>query len=224
LHREYSWEVGVDNVCKEAGDAFIALAFELALKGTPWNARHACTLSYYARLAGAQIDPKYGLRPDAPSGHYTRRMERALDITADDDTLYNLCAPGQSKYESSRAQLDFVVRPAHESIAMESTSDVALRTWQDKHDEHEWIPAYERHPLLQAMPHRMRRTALPFAIYMDMTPYNEVDSVLAITFVNIVTGMRHLICTLRKLDMCACGCRGWCGDSQDESSMPEWIT
>ena len=47
-------------------------------------------------------------------------------------------------------------------------------------------------------------------IYMDALPYSQVDSVLGVWAINLVTGARHVMMLLRKRMACACGCRGWC--------------
>ena len=53
-------------------------------------------------------------------------------------------------------------------------------------------------------------TVWPLAIHVDGTEVSKLDSILGIFMVNIVTGSRHLVGTLRKTGICMCGCKGWC--------------
>ena len=36
------------------------------------------------------------------------------------------------------------------------------------------------------------------------------DSILVATLANLLTEKRHVVGVLRQLDMCRCGCNGWC--------------
>ena len=67
-------------------------------------------------------------------------------------------------------------------------------------------PAYYSHPLAQ---HAIGPVC-PVAIFIDAVPYSHTDSIIGWWVINLVTGRRHLFCTLRKKSCCKCGCRGWC--------------
>ena len=54
------------------------------------------------------------------------------------------------------------------------------------------------------------RLVAPIGLYMDSLPYSLVDSVLGVWIINLVTGARHVLLTIRKKMVCSCGCRGWC--------------
>ena len=54
------------------------------------------------------------------------------------------------------------------------------------------------------------RLVAPVGLYMDALPYSLVDSVLGVWIINLVTGARHVVMTVRKKLVCNCGCKGWC--------------
>ena len=55
------------------------------------------------------------------------------------------------------------------------------------------------------MPHDNRHTTS-----MAGVPYTKEESFIGFFVYNLITGTRHLSVILRKSDLCACGCRGWC--------------
>ena len=68
-------------------------------------------------------------------------------------------------------------------------------------------PSYESHPVVQR---NAGRLVAPLGVYMDALPYSLVDSVLGVWVINLVTGARHVLLTIRKKRVCSCGCKGWC--------------
>ena len=51
---------------------------------------------------------------------------------------------------------------------------------------------------------------VPTSLYVDGIAFSENDNLIAFYLVNWITGARHLIISVRKNDLCRCGCRGWC--------------
>eukprot|EP00959_Pyramimonas_sp_CCMP1952_P067548 1410007-Pyramimonas_sp.AAC.1 len=47
-------------------------------------------------------------------------------------------------------------------------------------------------------------------MYVDGVQFSRTDSVIGFFCFNIASGIRHLCATLRKSELCSCGCRGWC--------------
>ena len=62
---------------------------------------------------------------------------------------------------------------------------------------------------------------LPLAFYVDGVSFTRTDSCVGFFIYNVVTGTRILCATLRKSELCACGCRGWCSVSP-VLSMIRW--
>ena len=50
----------------------------------------------------------------------------------------------------------------------------------------------------------------PLVVYLDGVKFQRVDGVLGVWIYNLVTGLRQLLVVVRKSQLCACGCRGWC--------------
>ncbi len=50
----------------------------------------------------------------------------------------------------------------------------------------------------------------PLALYCDGVAFARHDNVLGFWVYNLVTQSRHCVVALRKSELCACGCRGWC--------------
>ena len=94
-----------------------------------------------------------------------------------------------------------------ESLACQDDQSIS-----EKLRETEWTDSYLEHE------HRVKddddRVAIPCALCLGGVKFTRSigprqDSLLAITCYSILSGSRHLICTLSKREMCACGCRGW---------------
>ena len=67
--------------------------------------------------------------------------------------------------------------------------------------------AYHSHPIVIAHPNE---AVIPWGLYMDSVAYSGVDSCLGVWLIDLLSGTRILLCLLRKLLSCQCGCRGWC--------------
>ena len=50
----------------------------------------------------------------------------------------------------------------------------------------------------------------PVAMFVDAAPFQKKVSFVGFWLINLVTGMRHLCCIVKKDQMCMCGCRAWC--------------
>eukprot|EP00969_Alexandrium_andersonii_P172564 7628423-Alexandrium_andersonii.AAC.1 len=111
------------------------------------------------------------------------------------------------------------VLPPNECINAEVKQDVSVSLrLREAHDEGELPEAYGRRPVVRA-----GGLVLPLALYVDAVPYSTTDSVAGFWFINLITGVRHLFCALRKRLLCKCGCRGWCSYYQ-VFRLIEWST
>ena len=98
--------------------------------------------------------------------------------------------------------------PPHESIEEELAASVAAAdTLATTCRERDFLQSYYQHPVVHSS---APGTVWPLAIYVDGTPFSELDSILVIFVVNLGTNSRHLVGTLRKTGLCKCGCKGWC--------------
>ena len=74
---------------------------------------------------------------------------------------------------------------------------------------------YRSHPLVVQAINNEVPLPLPVAVYLDAVAFTSAlagrsDSLLGVWVVNLVTWKRHLFSVQRSLDMCRCGCKGWC--------------
>eukprot|EP00959_Pyramimonas_sp_CCMP1952_P456977 9474064-Pyramimonas_sp.AAC.1 len=75
-------------------------------------------------------------------------------------------------------------------------------------DDGELPRSYHDHPIVLGAP---AGTAVhPIAIYVDGISFSRTDGCLAWWVYEILSGVRHLLCVLRRSEMRRCGCRGWC--------------
>eukprot|EP00969_Alexandrium_andersonii_P008339 363006-Alexandrium_andersonii.AAC.1 len=70
------------------------------------SARSLCVLCHFAALAGVDACKWLALSPGASSGHFQRKVDRALDLQAADAKRCSLDVPGQSREYDSRCTLN----------------------------------------------------------------------------------------------------------------------
>ena len=66
------------------------------------NAKHFCIIMWFAALAGIAEAKPYGMKPDAQSGKYLRKLKKKLGYLSDKSALYQLNTPGRRKDTLSR--------------------------------------------------------------------------------------------------------------------------
>ena len=69
-------------------------------------------------------------------------------------------------------------------------------------------PFYTQHPLVRGAP--PNTDVHPAAVYMDGVAFQRQDGVLGIWLHLLLCNTRHLLCAIRRSEMCTCGCKGWC--------------
>jgi hypothetical protein len=69
-----------------------------------------------------------------------------------------------------------------------------------------WPPLYYNNPIVK----QSETPVVPLALYLDGVPSTKRDGILGFWLYSLVTFKRHLICVLRKSQLCRCGCKGWC--------------
>ena len=194
------------DVATTPGGEFVKYMIGMLMYST-LSAKQFCTAMWWASRAGVEEAKPYAFRPDAPSGHYSRKVKAALGWS-DTSPFYPLDIPGHGKHDLERAPHTIDTLPLHEQLVDDLEGDPACRlTLAQWRVEGRLPPAYWQHPVTQDA---REEAAMPFALYLDGVPYSLTDSVLGMWGVNLVTGKRFLFAALRKRLCCQCGCRGWC--------------
>ena len=197
----------------EASENLCEFCINLYLDQIPLSAMSLCILMHWAVSAGVQgFVKRLAMKPGKQTGKYSRKVKRVLQFDMHDKRLCKLSVPTYKKYSLSRSVHDIWVLPPHEALHEEVVHEdaagrsIASRV-RDSIVGQEWAPVYNEHPIVKAHP---GRTVIPYALYLDGAPFTKTDGFLAFLVYNLVTGTRHLSVLLRKSEMCACGCRGWC--------------
>ena len=193
----------------DAQQLFCDLLLDLKVRGK-LSAKDVCVLSWYASkggLGGGCQELAY--RPDAPSGHFQRRLDAVTWMSSKVDDAYIINLPSFDKYHASRCELRVPFLPLHESMQRELEEDPTIEDRLQKSlCENEWAKDYHEHPLVENK--TPGEVVYPMAIYLDGVPFLKRDGLLGVYGYNLVTNVRHLICVVRKSQVCQCSCHGWC--------------
>lgn len=184
---------------RELAEVLLALHLEGAL-----SAKHTCIISHWASKAGA-VGPvnDFAFRPNAPSGHFQRHLDKVAGLRGNSGAFYELAVPGHTKHSDARAVNSVSVRLPHECLHQEHTLNPDLT---EGFDASEWPSSYNDHTAVKDKP----GPVVPLALYLDGAQYIKRDQVLVFVVCNLLSGARHLSCVLKKKDLCRCGCRGFC--------------
>jgi hypothetical protein len=192
------------------GVMFVSKLVDMNATGKKMSAKDLCVLCYWA--SGAKIHgpaQSFALKPDLEqSGHYQRKLDSALDVQKDDPRYFNLTVSLNDKYDEKRSSRQILVQPAHESL--EAEYEKGPHVLQSMVEGQEWAQDYWDHPVVKLSQENKEPLPLPFALYLDGTPFINDDSFLAFLIYNLVTGVRHMCVVVRKSELCACGCHNWC--------------
>ena len=99
-----------------------------------------------------------------------------------------------------------IVLPGHEQVSKAYVDEDRTRL-HEVLEARDLPPCYYNHRVVRENPNE---EVWPFALYMDGVPYSQLDSVLGVWLVCVVTKKRFLVANVRKRSFCRCGCRGWC--------------
>ena len=207
-----------DDTQEGASQLLADLLVELKMRGT-LSAKDVCLIAYYASGAG-MVGPAatFAFRPGAPTGHYSRHLNAVLKLDDYIQDAYTLDVPGHDKYARDRQIFHIPCLPPHETLANEiSKSQTAAFDLRAKCAEKEWSDSYFQHEVVRAaLP---GESVWPVALYLDGVPFIKRDTLTGWWAYNLVTEKRHLLLTLRKSQLCRCGCLSWCS----LSAVWDWL-
>ena len=175
------------------------------------TAKDACTLSWWIHKCGVEgVVAELGMQPGRSSGNYAKHFDRVIGASgpATADDLYIMKAPGYQRSTDSRVLREHHTLPPLEAADEEirGTPDMAARL-EERRLAGALPPAYEERRLAVAAE---GTPVYPYSLYIDAVHFMRTDAVIGIWLCSLITGVRHLLAALRKSEMCACGCRGWC--------------
>jgi hypothetical protein len=194
---------------EEAGSELVAMLLHLKLVGE-LSATVACQLAWWAARAGACGEAsKLGMPPGKSSGAYSKHYDTFAKAGCGSVREYPLPLSRRLRFEASRHFKPLPMRLPHEVLATELienpklTEDLkaAIRT-------HDLPQAYFQHPAVVAA--QDDTVVHPFCLYMDAVPFTRRDSVLGVFVQLLLSQKRHLVFSIRRSEMCSCGCRGLC--------------
>ena len=173
------------------------------------SAYQFCVLCHYAKKAGMTGDvQRYGKAPgDRSIGHYQRHLNTQLGLDGLKQTHYIFQAPGQQRHEIGRPPVNFRMALPHEVVEgeYEGHGDMPKLLAEAKASG-KLPPCYDTHPIVTSNPDT---PVVPLSVYMDGVAYSEIDTVVGIWIINLLTGLRHLVGLVRKRLTRKCGCKGW---------------
>ena len=172
------------------------------------SANRFCVLCYWAQLAGIKAEQvaAYAMKPGIHSGNYQKHLNKELGFDLQRKRLYKVPVPAYPQGGVARGEMSLPLRPPHEILDTDIADEPGLLLkLREKMDDGTLPPAYTEHPVVQAS---QDDPVVPLALYMDGVQYSQVDSVVGIWLINLLTSVRYMIGLVRKRVLCRCGCRG----------------
>ena len=205
-----SYEYDYDNVL-ESEAALELYDYIVRLKQmSVISAKQACIISFWASKAGATgLVTKLSFKPSSQSGHFSRHFDSIVGSRPSDKDFYRLPVPLHSRLDATRNIDSFPVVPPHEAFANEILTNPGSAVELARAIEANELPeTYTNHPVVRSAP--PGTCVFPLAMYLDGVLYTRRDSIIGFFIYSVLTGVRHLVCTIRKSEVCQCGCKGWC--------------
>ena len=188
-------------------EELIEFALELLLSRC-LNSKQFCILMHHAGKAGLSKCQRYGFKPGASTGHYSRHLDPLLGFKQHNTSFYEAELPSHNQAYMSRELRVTPVLPIHETLIDDMVNTTgAITKLTELIAARDLPPAYFTHPVVTRFPDE---TVVPIALYLDYVPYTLTDSVLGVWVRNVVTDRRYLFAVIRKRTLCTCGCKGWC--------------
>jgi len=193
----------------ESAAELAELLIDLKVSGC-LSAKQCCVLAWWASRAGAcGMVKQLAQHPLTQSGKFSKHFDRVVGIDAK-SAYYNLELPGHRRCDASRSVELVPTNPPHEALT-EEVELVGIDRMQELlraaiREDH-LPPAYYDNDIVKENP---PGTVHPCIIYVDAVPFTRTDGALGFYCYNLLTQARILCAVLRKTELCACGCKGWC--------------
>ena len=199
--------VDAETALQEAGNLLIDLKLQ---SGVP--AKSICILCWWlskANVGGVIKD--LGVHPVRPSGQYSKHFDLVVGVRGVDveDDFYKADAPAHERGMAKRSIVEMPVFSPLEAIAeeIESTPDLPAKL-DASIANGELPPSYFEHRVKMDAPNDV--PVYPCVLYIDGLPFQRTDGMIRFSVKCLITNVNHLCIALRKSELCACGCHGWC--------------
>jgi hypothetical protein len=176
------------------------------------SATQVCKLCFWLSKAGVGgLIKDLAVHPERGSSQYSKDFDlcagtRRIDTDGD---LYCLQSPSYLRSEARRCVQDLLVWTPLEAAEEEVRTTLGIHEKLAKSiDSGELPQAYFDHPVKQRAP--PGSSVFPWVLYIDGVKFQRTDGLLRFSLCSLITGISHLNVVLRKSELCACGCRGWC--------------
>lgn len=193
---------------EECIDEFLALMTSMLMSGAI-SARLFCVLIWWVSgFCDSEKLRNLGKKPGCSSGNYAKHIDARMGFKKRTRDFYHLQVPGHQRHDLSRTSHRLPALVGHEMLDDEIRNDPTVRIKLREAVEGGILPpAYHDSLTVQAAE---GHPVVPCGIYVDAVPYSRTDSILGFWLINLISGSRHLMVTLRRRMTCRCGCRGWC--------------
>ena len=168
------------------------------------TAKDVCTLSWHAQRAGAHGVEDISLSPLQTGGNFQSHLEQAVGLRSA-DSFYLASIPMWNHQDQQRSLEPFPFVLPH-IIFRNCYIREPLLFDQLNLDHCDVPPSWWDHPVFKSH----GGDAFPVALYSDGVPHSKSDGFVCWYFSLVNSKQRHLVCTLRKSDVCRCGCKGNC--------------
>jgi hypothetical protein len=194
----------------DSGSEFFELLVELKMSALPLSAKQCCILSWWASRAGARGQAgDLALHPNSKGGNFSKRFDKHVGV-ASTSTYYDVPVPGHRRCSASRSVDQIPTRPPHEGLSEEFEHVGADKMHQlliEADRDNRLPPCYYDHAVVKENP---PNTVYPVIVYVDAVPFTRTDGAIGFYLYSLLTGVRILCAVLRKIELCECGCKGWC--------------
>ena len=198
---------GAEVALEEAANMLIDLKLQAGI-----SARQVCTLCWWlskAGLGGKIAD--LSVHPDRASGQYSKHFDYVVGVRAVDvrEDFVIVKMPMHERSMAKRSVREVAVFTPLEAIAEEIAATPDMHAKLDASIANGELPAsYFNHIVKRSAPNGV--LVYPCLLYVDGLGFTRTDGLIRFTVKCLITNVNHLCMALRKSELCACGCRGWC--------------
>ncbi len=169
-----------------------------------FTAKDVCCMAFHAQNGGCHGISDLALHPESTGGNFYTHLQRQLELRSI-DSFYAAKIPLWCNATQERILEDFPMHLPHQLFSELYKTNPALFD-PINIDVTELPPMWLNHAVYAANGDK----AIPVSLYSDGVPHSKTDSFYVYYFKLVHSSERHMICAVRRVDLCRCGCRGMC--------------